>query len=289
MKIIPQLLDNSGYITVNKQLIKKLGLNEAVFIGELCAEYNYWETQDKLIEGKWFYSTRENIENNTSLSGHTQRKVIEKLQEERILEVQKKGLPAKNYYCIDFDKISQLLMVCITRDKKSTQQETENFNPNNNINKNNKKVFISKDINTTKVGNKNDFIGSAKSQPKQSLYSKCIAYINDFTENKDIREDLIVFLNSLTEMKKLRGLTQFEGIINKLQGKSEAEQLKIIDYSIEHGYATFYELTNNSQYSRGRKIQETGNTHVESFTDEDEKHLREFQAKLRKEGKPVVF
>ena len=63
---ISKLLSIDGYIQVNKMLIKKLGLHEAIIIGELCAEYNYWEEQGKL-DDDMFYSTRENIENNTFL------------------------------------------------------------------------------------------------------------------------------------------------------------------------------------------------------------------------------
>lgn len=264
-------MKSENYITIQGWMRTELNLkgNDLIVYAII---YGFSQTDSQRFTGSlqyladWCGSTKQGIQKN--LKNLINMGLIQKY------DIVKNNVKFCEYSCIVCNLVSQgMQLSCMN-------------NIDNNIDK---KVFISKDINTTKVGNKNDFIGSAKSQPKQSLYSKCIACINDFTENKDIREDLIVFLNSLTEMKKLRGLTQFKGIINKLQGKSEAEQLKIIDYSIEHGYATFYELTNNSQYSRGRKIQETGNTHVESFTDEDEKHLREFQAKLRKEGKPVVF
>ena len=43
MNGISKLLSTDGFIQVNKTLIKKVGLHEAILIGELCAEYNYWE------------------------------------------------------------------------------------------------------------------------------------------------------------------------------------------------------------------------------------------------------
>ena len=58
---ISELLATDGYIQVNKKLIKTLGLHEAIIIGELCSEYNYWKNREELVEGS-FYSTRENIE-----------------------------------------------------------------------------------------------------------------------------------------------------------------------------------------------------------------------------------
>ena len=47
MNSISKLLSTDGYIQVNKALIKKIGLHEAIIIGELCSEYNYWEEQNK--------------------------------------------------------------------------------------------------------------------------------------------------------------------------------------------------------------------------------------------------
>ena len=39
---ISKLLSSDGFIVVNKNLIRELGLHEAIIIGELCSEYNYW-------------------------------------------------------------------------------------------------------------------------------------------------------------------------------------------------------------------------------------------------------
>ena len=67
MNGIISLLSNSGYIIVNKTIIKKLGLHEAIIIGELCSEYIHWEKMNKL-EDNYFYSTRENCDVITGLS-----------------------------------------------------------------------------------------------------------------------------------------------------------------------------------------------------------------------------
>ncbi|MBO6233060.1 MAG: hypothetical protein J6N78_03255, partial [Clostridia bacterium] len=77
--ILASLLSSSKYIIVNKDLIKILGLNEAVILGELCSEYTYWENNNQLINNEYFYSTRENIENNTGINAHYQRAAIKNL------------------------------------------------------------------------------------------------------------------------------------------------------------------------------------------------------------------
>lgn len=164
MNVISRLLATDGFITVNKALIKIYGLNEAVMLGELCSEYNYWAECGKLKDDK-FYSTRENIEENTGLSGHLQRKALEHLIDEGIIEVTKEDMPAINYYKIDFDK---LLMVLTTSDERFKRQVVKGINPSNNIyNKNKEKQSISKDIDCTEKFNFGHFKSTSKSYPKE--------------------------------------------------------------------------------------------------------------------------
>ncbi len=70
-----ELLSNDGYIIVNKAVIKKLGINSALVLGELCSEYLYWKKENKLKDN-FFFSTRENIEENTGLSSYQQRSAL---------------------------------------------------------------------------------------------------------------------------------------------------------------------------------------------------------------------
>ena len=59
MSALTNLLANDGYIIVNKVLIRKLGLECATLIGELCSEYSYWEKHNKLENG--FFILQEKI------------------------------------------------------------------------------------------------------------------------------------------------------------------------------------------------------------------------------------
>lgn len=76
---ILQLLASRNFITVNKTLIQTLGIEEAIMLGELASEYDYWENNDKLEEG-WFFSTVENVEENTTLTKYKQKKALDNLQ-----------------------------------------------------------------------------------------------------------------------------------------------------------------------------------------------------------------
>ena len=134
-------------------------------------------------------------------------------------------------------------------------------------------------------------------QPKsksQNLYSKCLSHIYAFSSNLEVQKNLKDFLDSLNEMKKLRGEKQFVGILNKLNNLSlqPKEQIAIIQYSLEHGYATFYDCKkSNNYYSKGR----TGNavidlenldpTQMRRATEEEK---RQFQEDI-KNGKAEKF
>lgn len=108
MSILVNLLSNNGYIIVNKEIIKKLGLHEAIILGELCSEYSYWEKSNKLDNG-YFYSTRENIEKNTGLSAYQQREPFKKLIQKGVILEKLKGMPQQKWYSINMDKLYSLL------------------------------------------------------------------------------------------------------------------------------------------------------------------------------------
>ena len=114
------------------------------------------------------------------------------------------------------------------------------------------------------------------------------AFVADNHTGLEIRELLIQHLNIAFEQQKIRGKVQYLGILKKLNSIVDAGNCnyeEVINYSIEHGYPTFYEHKANK---RGKKI-DTGNDHIESFTEEDEQRLYEFQKKCKKAGKRVSF
>ncbi len=159
--ILASLLSSSSFIMTNKILIKAVGTDAAIMLGELCSEYNYWEQRGELTEDNWFYSTRENIEDNTGLSEHKQRMAINKLLQKQLIETKRMGIPCKTYYKLNESNIldcynetqkniikspknsvvenldNKNLKSEITSNQENKLQDIENSNINNN-NKNNK-------------------------------------------------------------------------------------------------------------------------------------------------------
>ena len=156
MSILMSILSNDGYIILNKYVMKALVLHEAILLGELCSEYIYWYKEEKLQDG-FFYSTRENIEKETTLSPFQQRQALKKLTEMGLVEILEKDMPKKTYYKVDEEKVYRFLLETdlnltevkkfndktsnnlTSSDEKIKHKEVEKLDINNNKKNNNKK------------------------------------------------------------------------------------------------------------------------------------------------------
>ena len=140
---IINILANDNYIIVNRSLIKELGLKETIILGELASEYNYYKKQGFLDENGYFYSTIDNIEENTSLSSYEQKKCLDNLSKRGIVSVVLKGIPAKRHIKINTLQIINLFANNLeTSFQKIKKLDCEKFDTNNNninSNKNNNK------------------------------------------------------------------------------------------------------------------------------------------------------
>lgn len=273
MNGIAKLLSTEGFIQVNKALIRQLGLHEAVIIGELCAEYNYWEEQGKLIDDM-FYSSRENIEQNTGLNEHYQRKALKTLADKEIITVVKMGMPAVNHYKVNFDKLLNLLSTSHARDEAQVMHE---MNLNNNKTSNKEQKNNSKEL----LQNEPTFTFGKQKQKKDNLYTKCVSLIDDYTTDDVLRKALIDYLQVRLEVKdKPLYTNSWKGLLNKLDREFDAsERLAVVRQSIERGYLSFYPI---SSYNSGSIKSESGASHVPNMTqadyEEEEKQLAELEA-----------
>lgn len=287
MNAVAKLLSTDGFIQVNKTLIKKVGLHEAILIGELCAEYNYWEERDMLDDG-YFYSTRDNIEENTGLSEHYQRKALSTLYELGIILIEKRGLPAKNYYKINFNTLLSIIEESSCQRRRQQDAESVNLN-NNKQTKSKKEKVVSKDTTT-------EFqFGSKQSKPKkENLYTKCVQLIDsyDFSTWGNIRSMLLNYLNFRLSVKDKPLYTNiWKGMLNKLANLcvddiSKYEQ--VIQYSLERGYLSFYEPKNYSSGIVKNKPWEQGLC-SDGYTEDEKREIDRLTAEREARGEQVWY
>lgn len=310
--MITKLLCSSNWIPVNKTLIGKFGLDCAVMIGELCNEYELWKSKSKLVDDM-FYSTRENIQNNTGLNDYFQRKALETLKKAGIIEFVKKGLPAVNYYKINQAELERIFTEEEEYNSKSLKENTDSGEQserpeNNTVNLNNN-IIINNNKKENKKNISKDILQNSESEPlvekktKLSLYDKCLQQINDFCKytNEDGNTVIDVELKTaLTDYLRMRleirdkqlYANQWKGMLNKLKEVStttKTDQLDIVKQSIERGYLNFYPVNNTQSHSKTNDFSEAGQVSSKHITEEGYKRQEEFINQLKQEGKQWKF
>ena len=99
-----QLLMSSNYYTLNKQIVKALGIEPAFLLTILI------EASDGLADDEgWFYQTIETLEELTGLSRHKQNKIIQDLIETNILIQENRGTPCRRFFKISFQEIENIV------------------------------------------------------------------------------------------------------------------------------------------------------------------------------------
>ncbi|MCQ2382904.1 MAG: hypothetical protein MJ060_03690 [Clostridia bacterium] len=176
-----KLLSQNNYIIVNKELAKKIGLDEAIMLGELCNESIYWEERN-LLEDGYFYSTIENIENSITFNPKKQKRVLDHLIEIKLIAVKLKGVPAKRYIKILVDGLSQFVQNDQTSLVKNAKLDWQKIP--NKFSQNDQQILI---ITNNKNNNKNinnNKRPSTSSNPNDELNRKLgFATIEDINPN----------------------------------------------------------------------------------------------------------
>ena len=93
------LLSSTAFFIVNKKLAKKIGLKATIVLADLISKEQYFIENEQLTNG-WFFNTEENIKRDTTLSVYQIRKAIKILKSFNVLEVERKGIPARQFFKI---------------------------------------------------------------------------------------------------------------------------------------------------------------------------------------------
>jgi len=101
------LLSSTAFIVLNKNLAKQVGLKEAVLLADLISKEEYF-IANGMTDG-WFFNTEANIEKDTTINSYHQRKCLKTLKEHNLIEVKRKGIPAKQYFKINEQQVLQIL------------------------------------------------------------------------------------------------------------------------------------------------------------------------------------
>lgn len=230
--LLSNVLGNSSFVLLNKAIIQKLGLDEAVLLGFIIDKWTYFNHDD-------FYYTIDDLFHDTGLSDRMCRKILQSLINKGIL-IKKEftGLPPKQYYNINDEMILNLLNCARDntiksdslipskndRDKTSKNDSVLNNNIyNNNIINNNNKEKNNKEINNTNSKNikkvaKSIFDEALELYPQDEKLSFSFDDWKEWVEYKKARSKnltILTFKKNLQQLKSFGNLAK-EAIDNSI-------------------------------------------------------------------------
>ena len=239
---ILHLLASDNFITVNRSIADVVGLDGAIVLGELVSEHFYWQGRDELNDG-YFFSTVENLEKKTYLSAHNQRIALDKLKESGMIDVVKKGMPAKRYIRINEDKITDIvnnksLKILTTSDQNFEPQVVKNFNSNKNIDNKNKEE-------------------EKKNNNISVVYRECLEQVPVIVNNPDLMDAFMGFIEMRKKIKSPPTERALKMIVNEAYklGHGDADKMKaIVDQSTMNGWKDVYPLRNKGNGSGSSEV-----------------------------------
>ncbi|KKM28190.1 hypothetical protein LCGC14_1567190 [marine sediment metagenome] len=179
----------SPHINVNKGVVDYYGIDIALWIGDIYSRWEWFRKQGKIDEKGFIFTTQKEIRETTKLNYNKQTDIIKRLVEDKILEVKRIGLPARNHYRINLEILIDIIKgdkIFIRQRTRSLKSKDDNKNKYNNI--------LSKDnnynTNKNKISSKDDIRLSdeslSASQPENPphkdsrlLQNRKIAYSKD--------------------------------------------------------------------------------------------------------------
>ena len=102
------VLFTTNFVSVSKPMIKIFGIESALMLCELYAEYRYYENNKQLEPDGSFFSTVENVETNVGLSKSQQLNAIKQLTNYGIIKKTVRGMPGKRYFQFQYEAIGKL-------------------------------------------------------------------------------------------------------------------------------------------------------------------------------------
>lgn len=241
MKLL-KMFASSAHITFNKYIAKKFGVDEAILFGELCSKYEQYTDGEIGTENDEFYCTIENLIDDTCLTEYRIRNAMKNLVAGDLLSIHKKGIPAKNWYKLNENRILDLCDIDVqrtspikfntTRDDKNVITSDDNSNTTIYNKKENKKEIIKNNSVQSTKSSKSKI--SKKDKILKMVEKKCFEY--DIVD--DVIDKLFEFYSVLIENNKLVSEQKVNADLSNLAKVNYNKQLQTINEALKRGWTT---------------------------------------------------
>lgn len=163
-----QLLAKENYIAYHKTLARIVGVDEAILFGELCSMSNLY--------GDEFFCEQSKLINDTCLTEYRIRNALKNLQKEGLVSVVKKGLPAKNWYTLNEDRLLELLDGQSTSGTKFDTTASDKIDSTSEVKSDSTSEVESDSTFSKNTGSKNT---GSKNTEKKEIYNAIISRLNE--------------------------------------------------------------------------------------------------------------
>ena len=235
-----KLLAQNNYVIFNKEIANKIGIEAAILLGTLCSYQNSFKLQE-------FYKEETELAKDTALTIYSIRKAKKILEENGILKITKKGLPAKHYFYLITSGIENLITssdeITITSgveiattsgNENITTGSDENLTTINNINNSNKYNNNNYNYIYNNSSSSDEIINFIENNFGRTLssyeFEKINCWLNEF--NSDIVKHAI----ELSILNNKRTFAYIEGILKnwKSCGYKTLDDIKNEDVTPKH-------------------------------------------------------
>ena len=163
--LIKEIINSNQFWTLNKTLVKELGI-ETAFLLSILAEA---ETLKGDSDG-WFYQTSETIKGITGMTSHIQTKCIKNLIKRNMLIQENRGIPMKRYFKFNYEEI-----------QKQVFKNFKNYNCNS-LKTTSSKFEKNKELSNKELSNK-ELINKGKEQMPYNYKNKVMEEWNKLPLN----------------------------------------------------------------------------------------------------------
>lgn len=279
-----QLLSSNSYIQFPKFLGAHIGPNEALLLSVFCDVDSWCNFNVEDYDG-WFYILQNDILWETGLSEKQQRAALSHLYELNIIYIEKRDVPAKNYYFINTNELenvlndayinykahkTQMLQNVTSRPNKMSYQDTtknsvssintknKNIKINNKsagsavaLSKNHSQVYKKREILSDDLESGKAIDEQKKEKKKLSEEEKAYKKIDKTSYSEEIKDMLKQFFSNSyhsTSERRMRHASDLDSRLTKLNNlvKSGQDMKKILQQSLDFGYHSFWEINSNN-------------------------------------------
>lgn len=98
---LAQIFSSSGWLSVNRGLMKTYGALPAIFMSQIIDSFIYWSDRDQLQSDGSFFVRSKDIADSLGMSEHQIRRCKKEMKDAGVLFTMMKGIPPKEYYFLD--------------------------------------------------------------------------------------------------------------------------------------------------------------------------------------------